>query len=264
MYETVEITNVEGVAVLRLNRPEVLNAWSDQMATELRSALLEAGDDPAVRAVVITGAGRAFSSGGDLKEELPRTPQGDVDLRRRINTVSSPLIQTVRSLPKPVIAAVNGPAAGIGCSLSLACDLILAAESAFFLLPFTRVGLVPDGAALTFLTARVGVTKASELAFLAERLPAAEAYAIGLVNAVHPDDELVPEALRLGARLAAGPQLAYANVKRLVNATAYPDLLVSLALEAQVQQEQSESGEYAEGVAAFREKRAPTFATRPS
>jgi 2-(1,2-epoxy-1,2-dihydrophenyl)acetyl-CoA isomerase len=259
-YETVDVNISEGVARITLDRPDALNAWTEQLAGELADALARAGADPVVRAVLLTGAGRSFSAGGDLKERHHLTPDGFPDLRRRIRTVSGPVISAVRELPKPVVAAVNGPAAGIGCSLALASDFILAAESAYFLLPFTRIGLIPDGGATAFLPARVGMARASELALLAEPLAAGDALAWGLINRVCADDELLDEAGALARRFAAGPTLAYANVKRAFNASAYPNLAAHLDFEADLQQEQAESDDYAEGVAAFREKRAPAFA----
>lgn len=261
MFETVDYRVEDRVAVIRLNRPEVLNAWSGQMGRDLTAAVDRAATDPQVRAVLLCGAGRAFCAGADLKEPYSRTPTGHLDLRSTIEKISTPLIMALREAPKPVIAAVQGAAAGIGASLALACDLVVAAESAYFLLAFTRVGLVPDGGGAAFVNARIGPTRAAELALLADRLPAATALEWGLINRLHPVEELESEAMSLARRLADGPPLAYANTKRLLNAAAYATLAEQLALEADLQQEQGESGEHEEGVAAFLEKRPPRFGT---
>jgi 2-(1,2-epoxy-1,2-dihydrophenyl)acetyl-CoA isomerase len=162
-------------------------------------------------------------------------------------------------MPKPVVAAVNGPAVGIGCSLALACDLIVAAESAYFLLAFVNIGLVPDGGSTAFLPARVGYARAAEMAMLGERVPAPQALDWGLVNQVVPDDQLEPAAGVLLERLANGPTRSYAGAKRLLNRRAYADLAGQLEAEADAQKEQGHSEDFIEGVLAFAEKRAPDF-----
>ena len=162
-------------------------------------------------------------------------------------------------MPKPVIAAVNGPAAGIGCSLALACDLIVAAESAFFLLAFVNIGLVPDGGVTTALPVRAGAARAAEMALLGERVPAAQALEWGLINRVVADEDLEREAGELLARLAAGPTRAYANIKRLLNRTLYAELRAQLDAEADAQREQGRTNDFVEGVVAFAEKRKPNF-----
>ncbi|CAM3590406.1 enoyl-CoA hydratase/isomerase family protein [Smaragdicoccus niigatensis] len=262
MFETVDYSVTDRVGVIRLNRPTVLNAWSGTMGRDLTAAVAIASRDPSVRSIVLCGAGRAFCAGGDLNEDYPRNAAGYIDMRRTIEKVSTPLMLALRDAPKPVIAAVHGPVAGIGCSLAFASDFVLAAESTYFLLAFTKVGLVPDGGALAFINARIGPTRATELALLAERLPAVRALDWGLINAIHPADALEAEAFALAQRLADGPPVAFANTKRMVNAAAYSTLREQLALEADLQQEQSESGEYDEGVAAFLEKRPPRFGDR--
>src|ERR1044072_9424999 len=215
-YETLEITRDGGAARLTLNRPDALNAWNRQLGVDLSAAVAELGADESVRAVLITGAGRAFSSGADLKEE--RDPgEGEVDdnglpdLSRRLKDVYHPVITGIRDMPKPVIAAVNGPAVGIGCSLALACDLVIAAESAYFLLAFVNIGLVPDGGATAFVPARIGLARATEMMMLGDKVPAAQAAEWGLANRVVPDGELETEAGALLDRLAAGPTSSYAG-----------------------------------------------------
>ena len=208
--ETVNVERRGSGAIVELNRPDQLNAWNLQLGLDLRAALDELAADEEVRAVMITGAGRGFSSGADLAEERPEG-EGQIDLGSRLREVYHPVILQLREMPKPVVAAVNGPAAGIGCSLALACDLVVAAESSFLLLAFVNIGLVPDGGSTAFVPARVGLARAMEMSLLGERVPAAQALEWGLVNRVVPDDELRPEAEALLDRLAKGPTLSYAH-----------------------------------------------------
>jgi 2-(1,2-epoxy-1,2-dihydrophenyl)acetyl-CoA isomerase len=248
-----------GVAHVTLNRPDNLNAWNEQLGLDLRAALERARDDDEVRAVLITGAGRGFSSGADLSEQRSNT-EGEVpDLSQRLKELYNPIILGIRELPKPVVAAVNGPAAGIGCALALSCDLIVAGESAFFLLAFVNIGLVPDGGSTATVPARMGAARAMEMAMLGERVPAPKALEWGLINRVVADDDLDGEAGELAARLAGGPTKAYANIKRLLNRTLYPDLAAQLDAEADAQREQGQTSDFIEGVMAFAEKRPPRF-----
>ncbi len=256
---TVELTIVDRVAWIVLNRPDALNAWTQQLGAELLTALDHAAADPLVRAIVFTGAGRAFSSGADLKSGGELGQNGTPDILTRLRTVYNPLLLRVRTVPKPVIAAVNGPAVGIGCSLALACDLILAAESAYFLLAFVSIGLGLDGGASMTLPARVGQTRAFEIAYLGERISAEQALDWGLANRVVADAELEREAGRLAARLASGPPGSYANIKRTLNEQAYAGFEELLDLEAVLQQERAESADFVEGVLAFMQKRKPQF-----
>lgn len=252
----------DGVAWITLNRPDSLNAWTRQLGYDLTTALERAAGDPEVRAVVLTGAGRAFSSGADLRTGGEVTPEGKLDVLSPLREVYNPLILAVREIPKPVIAAVNGGAVGIGCSLALAADLIVAAQSAYFLLAFANIGLALDGGASVFLPARVGVARAAEIALLAERIPADRALEWGLVNQVVPDGELAAAAGELGAKLAAGPPGSYATIKRTVNDAAQPRLAELIDREAVAQQERAESADFAEGVTAFLQKRPASFTGR--
>jgi 2-(1,2-epoxy-1,2-dihydrophenyl)acetyl-CoA isomerase len=253
----------DGVGRVTLNRPDVLNAWNLDFGRELRHVLTEQAAAPEVRAVLLTGAGRAFSSGADLKTGFEPHPDDDrPDVRKRLDEVYHPLIVGVRRLEKPVVAAVNGPAVGIGCSLALACDLVLAAESAYFLLAFVNIGLMPDGGSTLFVPARAGKARAFEMAMLGERVPAEKALDWGLVNAVHPDGRLLEEAEALTARLAAGPTRSYAGSKRALNRMLYPDLDGQLDLEAEIQHELARTDDFVEGVGAFIEKRSAAFAGR--
>jgi 2-(1,2-epoxy-1,2-dihydrophenyl)acetyl-CoA isomerase len=258
--ETIECRRSGGVAWLVLNRPDALNAWTRQLGEELTQALEEVAADPAVRAIVLTGAGRAFSSGADLRSGIGSvTEAGAPDVRTELREVYHPLILRVRTLPKPVIAAVNGPAVGIGASLALACDLIVAAQSAYFLMAFVNIGLGLDGGASHTLVARVGHARAFEIAYLGERIPAETALVWGLVNEVVADDQLTDRATALAQRLAAGPPGSYAAIKRTINDRAYAGFGDLLDLEADVQQERAASKDFGEGVIAFLQKRPPTF-----
>jgi 2-(1,2-epoxy-1,2-dihydrophenyl)acetyl-CoA isomerase len=258
-HETVNLEVADGVARIELNRPDSLNAWTVQLGADLLAAVDSAGGDPAVRAVLITGAGRAFSAGADLKQDASVTADGHPDVLTPLRTFYNPIIAGVRRMPKPVVAAVNGPAAGIGCSLALACDLVLASESAYFLLAFVKVALTLDGGASATLAARIGPARAAELAMLGERLEARRALEWGLVNAVHPDGELMGAADELVRRLAAGPTASYAATKRLLNERLYAGLEDHLDLEARLQQERASSADFTEGVLAFFQKRPPDF-----
>jgi 2-(1,2-epoxy-1,2-dihydrophenyl)acetyl-CoA isomerase len=257
--DTVTFAVDSGIGRITLNRPDSLNAWNEQLGLDLRDALAGAADDDAVRSVLITGAGRAFSSGADLSEQRSENDGEAPDLSRRLRELYNPIILSVRELPKPVVAAVNGPAAGIGCSLALACDLIVAAESSFFLLAFVNVGLVPDGGTTLTVPARAGAARAAEMAMLGERVPAPQALEWGLVNRVVADGDLAGEADQLAARLAAGPTVAYGNIKRLLNRGLYADLAAQLDAEAEAQSEQGRTSDFIEGVVAFAQKRRPEF-----
>ncbi len=244
---------------IELNRPDTMNAWNEQFGLDLRAAVEEAAADDSVRSVTITGAGRGFSSGADLKAGFEPTPEGHPDVGKALRERYHPIITTVRTMPKPVLAAVNGPAVGIGCSLALACDLILAKESAYFLLAFVNIGLVPDGGSSLLVPARVGHTRATEMAMLGERIPALKALEWGLINRVAADDVFDGEVDALAEQLATGPTRSYAGSKRQLNAWIYAGMEDQLELEASIQQEMAASGDFMEGVQAFLGKRPPEF-----
>jgi 2-(1,2-epoxy-1,2-dihydrophenyl)acetyl-CoA isomerase len=258
-YETVIWEQSDGVGEITLNRPESLNAWTAAFGHELKQVVHGEASDPSVRAVLVTGAGRGFSSGADLKEGFDAADDGMPDVRGRLYDVYHPIIVGLRTLEKPVVAAVNGPAVGIGCSLALACDLVLAAESAYFGLAFVNIGLMPDGGSTLFVPTAVGKARAFQMALLGERVPAEKALEWGLVNAVHPDDRLMDDAAALVARLAGGPTRSYASSKKALNRMLYPDLDGQLELEAELQQGLARTRDFAEGVAAFVEKREAAF-----
>jgi 2-(1,2-epoxy-1,2-dihydrophenyl)acetyl-CoA isomerase len=266
MPETVTVQRDGAAVTIVLDRPDALNAWNRQLGDELLAALGEAAADDAVRAIRLTGAGRAFSSGADLRDvtdmEEERTADGRPDVGRLLQERYHPIITLVRDMPKPVLAAVNGPAAGIGASLALASDLIIAAESAYLLLAFINIGLVPDGGSSLLVPSRVGFTRAAEMAMLGERIPAPQALEWGLINRVAADDAFAEQSDALLQRLAAGPTRAYAGAKRQLNAWVYARMREQLDLEASVQQEMAGSADFAEGVAAFLERRKAVFAGR--
>lgn len=257
--QTVDLRVDGHVAWLTLNRPAALNAWTEEFGRDMIAALDHAAKDTTIRAVVLTGAGRAFSSGADLKASVVAGEAGERDVLSMLREVYNPLLMRVRTLPKPVIAAVNGAAAGIGCSLALVADLIIAGESAYFLLAFANIGLALDGGLSASLIARVGLTRATEMALLAERIPAARALEWGLINSVVPDGELAAAAGTLAARLAAGPTGAYAAIKRTLADAAVANFAETLEREAVLQQERATSADLVEGLSAFLQKRPPNF-----
>jgi 2-(1,2-epoxy-1,2-dihydrophenyl)acetyl-CoA isomerase len=254
MAETVRFEVADGVATITLNRPEVLNSIDEPTGQALAEAFRRAAAEPAVRCVVLTGAGRGFCAGQDLKE-----PQDDLAevIRRRYNAI----VRAILACPQPVLASVNGVAAGAGCSFALACDLRIASDRASFVQSFARVGLVPDSGASFFLPRLVGFGRAMELALLAEPVDAARALALGLVNRVVPHDELAAATAEWAGRLAAGP-LGLTLVKQALRFGAVHDLEATLANEAELQGRAGASLDHREARAAFAEKRPPRFQGR--
>jgi 2-(1,2-epoxy-1,2-dihydrophenyl)acetyl-CoA isomerase len=262
-YETIQWQQSGGIGRITLNRPETLNAWTAEFGAELNEAVNRDAADPSVRAVLITGAGRGFSSGADLKAGFePHPEDGMPNVSQTLHEIYHPIIVGIRELEKPVVAAVNGPAVGIGLSLALACDLILAAESAFFGLAFVNIGLMPDGGSTLFVPAAVGKARAFQMAMLGERIEAQRALDWGLINSVYPDDRLMDEANALVEKLAAGPTRSYAGTKKALNRMLYPDMPGQLDLEAELQHALARSEDFSEGVGAFVQKREPQFTGR--
>jgi len=259
---TVQVQHHDGVTTVRLDRKQAMNAWDRALGEDLRAAVEQAAADEDVRAVLITGNGRAFSAGADLKAGFEPTPAGHPDVGSALRERYHPIIAGIRTMPKPVLAAVNGAAAGIGCSLALACDLVIAAESAYFLLAFVNIGLVPDGGSSLLIPERIGFARAAEMAMLGQRVPAATAHEWGLINRVVADDALEVAAKELAGRLAQGPTRAYAGIKRQLNAWQFARMEQQLELEATIQHELAASGDFAEGVQAFVEKRPARFGGR--
>lgn len=256
-----------GVSWITLNRPEAMNAVTWAQRERVIALLADASADPAVRAVVITATGKGFCAGADLRgtPSTPSTPTGDRvagDVARMIRLGAQRLITAVLDCEKPVIAAVNGTAAGIGAHLALACDLVIAAEGARFIEVFVRRGLVPDGGGAYLLPRLLGPQKAKELMFFGDAVPAAEAARLGLVNKVVPADELETAARAWAERLAQGPTRALALTKQLVNASLDSDRATALAAEATAQELNMTTADANEGVASFVERRTPKYLGR--
>ena len=260
-YGTVNVYRAPGAVKIELNRPDRLNAWSDALSADLLKILREVAADDDVRAVMLTGAGRSFCSGADLKEGMATAQANDgrLDTESSLVTWYHPIITAIREMPKPVVCAVNGPAAGAGLSLALAGDLVVAAESAYFSLAFVNIGLVPDAGASLFVPSRVGFARAAEMALLGEPVTAAKAVEIGLINAAWPDEDFRERADDLLERLSNGPTRSYAGSKRELNHWLYARMPEHLALEARIQGELGGSKDFHEGVAAFLEKRKAAF-----
>ena len=244
-----------GVLTLTLNRPEVLNGLTDEVLDGVAAGCHDAAGDDAVRVVVITGAGRGFCSGQDLRSGFGA---GDADVRGHLHDHYIPMIRAIRDLEKPVIASVNGVAAGAGMSLALAADFRVAGESATFIQAFVRIGLVPDAGSSYFLPRLVGTAKALELAMLGETIDSAEALRVGLVHRMVPDEDLSRATHDLAARLARGPRSA-GLIKRLINQSLDHDLDSQLAREEEAQVLAAESDDFTVGVAGFISKHTPEF-----
>jgi 2-(1,2-epoxy-1,2-dihydrophenyl)acetyl-CoA isomerase len=250
-----------GYHVLTLNRPQRLNAFNEDMHRALAAAIVEAEADSNCRALLLTGAGRAFSSGQDLNDRI--TPAGDVIVPgEALEKYYNPLVRKLRSLRFPVVAAVNGIAVGAACNIALACDIVLAARSAAFLQAFARIGLVPDAGGTWLLPRLVGQARARGLALLAEPLSAEKAEAWGLIWRAVDDDALMPEAEKLCAQFASAPTIGLGLIKRALDAAEDNDLATQLDLERDLQRQAGQTPDYQEGVRAFIAKRRPVFTGR--
>ncbi|MEM7069121.1 MAG: 2-(1,2-epoxy-1,2-dihydrophenyl)acetyl-CoA isomerase PaaG [Pseudomonadota bacterium] len=256
---TVLVENEGGLTILTLNRPEQLNAFNDDQHELLRENLERARDDDNCRAILLTGAGRGFCAGQDLGDRNPDTMDGPPDLGYTLDTFYNPLIRLIRSIPKPVICAVNGVAAGAGANIAFACDMVLAAKSAKFIEAFSKIGLVPDSGGTWTLPRLVGEARAKAMIMTAEPVLADEAERIGLIYKCVADDDLLTEAKALAGKFASGPTFGFGLTKQAVHASANNTLDAQLDLERDLQREAGRSSDYAEGVRAFMQKRAPKF-----
>ncbi|MFI9011318.1 enoyl-CoA hydratase-related protein [Actinosynnema sp. NPDC053489] len=254
------IDDADGVRTFTLNRPESFNSFTVALKERFLGALVEAAADDAVRAVVVTGAGRAFCAGQDLKEHVALLEAGDPSPLRTVEDHYNPLVKAIVGMPKPVIAAVNGMAAGAGASLAYACDLRVAGEGAKFLMAFANVGLTADSGASWTLPRLIGHGRAMEMMLLAQPVGAEEALRIGMVGQVVPDGEVLSTALALARQLAAGPTTAYAKIKEALAFSG--ELAAALEVEARTQAEAGATADHREAVAAFVAKRKPTFTGR--
>lgn len=262
MYETVLYEKDRGVATIALNRPERLNAFDGTMHEELRAALDNAAEDEEVRCVVLRGEGRGFSAGADLAQVVQDADGGEPDLGEYLRNTYSRLVRRMVGIEKPIVAALHGPIYGAGVGIALACDLRIAARSAKFSVAFIKIGLMPD-AGVTFLLPRVvGLGRAMEMSMLGDAVEAEEAYRIGLVGRVVPDESLEEEARRLAEHLAAMPTGALGRIKGALYASFEADLETALEREARGQTFCGYTRDHKEGVAAFFEKRAPGFTGR--
>jgi 2-(1,2-epoxy-1,2-dihydrophenyl)acetyl-CoA isomerase len=261
MEEPILVEHHAGYRVITLNRPQRLNAVSEAMHRSLRAALSEAEEDGACRALLLTGAGRGFCAGQDLNERLAKDGQTTI-LGNALEAFYNPLIRKLRSLPFPVVAAVNGVAAGAGANIALACDIVLAARSATFVQAFAKIGLIPDAGGTWILPRLVGLARARALALTAEPLPAEKAAAWGLIWKMVEDDALMADAHKLGAHFAAAPTVGLALTKRAFDESWDNDLDSQLDLERELQREASLTPDYTEGVRAFLQKRTPVFTGR--
>ncbi|MCT8972734.1 2-(1,2-epoxy-1,2-dihydrophenyl)acetyl-CoA isomerase PaaG [Microbaculum marinisediminis] len=262
MGETIGVEKRAGYAVVTLNRPDKLNAFNAEMHRELRAALDELGADDDCRAILLTGAGRGFCAGQDLGDRDPSKMDGPPDLGTTLENFYNPLVRRIRAMNKPVVCAVNGVAAGAGANIALACDIVLAAESAKFIQAFARLGLVPDAGGTWQLPRMIGEARAKALALTAEPLPAAKAAEWGLIWKSVADDALMAEATSLVESFAKGPTIGYALTKQAIQAAASNSLDEHLDLERDLQREAGRTPDYAEGVAAFLEKRPAKFTGR--
>jgi 2-(1,2-epoxy-1,2-dihydrophenyl)acetyl-CoA isomerase len=257
-YKQIRFSCVEGTAFIVMNTPETFNALDMGMATELADALEESGRSGDVKAVLLSGAGRGFCGGGDLKFFVEELKKPDFTLVPLFKAVSA-LTVKIKKCPKPVICAVHGAAAGAGCNLALAGDIVLAADNAKFVQSFVNVALGPDGGGGYYLPRMVGAVRAFEMFATGRPVAAQEALSLGLVNAVYAPEELMDKATAMAKQFAAGPGIAYATIKKMLFAGIYANAAAYLDIEASLQDECSKSEDFAEGVTAFLEKRKPVF-----
>jgi len=258
-FNTIEFEIEAGVATLTLNRPDRLNSFNTEMHEEVRSAMKQVQEDTSVRCLLLTANGRGFCAGQDLSDRAVSGDGGAPDLGESVEKNYNPLIRSIMELPKPVICAVNGVAAGAGASIALACDIVLAARSANFIQVFCKIGLIPDSGGTWNLPRAVGLARAKGLALLGDKLPAEQAESWGLIWRCVDDDDLLAEAEKLAAHFATQPTRGLGKIKKLLRESSTNTLAEQLELEKNTMRELGQSHDYQEGVAAFMEKRAPNF-----
>jgi len=258
----IRTTADEGVLTIALARPDRLNAFTSVMHAELRDALSQAETDAAIRCVVLTGAGRAFSAGQDLTEERMRGADGQFDFGARLEQDYNPLVERLYAFPKVTVAALNGPAVGASANIALACDVVVAARSAYLQEAFAKIALVPDAGGTWSLPRIIGAKRALALMLTADQIPAEELHRMGLVYKVFDDAAFASEVAALARRFAAGPAMTYRLIKEAARASERNDLKAQLALEANLQRKAGVSHDAVEGVTAFREKRPPRYKGR--
>lgn len=257
-YKNISHFIEESVSIIKLNRPDVLNSFNKEMGKEVQGALLKAASDNSIRAVLLTGEGRAFCAGQDLAEAVPKDAPL-ADLGEILEQNYNPIIKLIRELPKPVIAAVNGVAAGAGANIALACDVVVASEKASFVQAFSKIGLIPDSGGTYFLPRLIGFQKASALMMLGDKVTAEEAERLGMIYKVFPEEEFWNSSLSLAKHLALMPTKGLALTKQALNESMTNNLTQQLELELKLQVEAGNSHDYKEGVSAFLEKRKPNF-----
>ncbi|WP_461538421.1 2-(1,2-epoxy-1,2-dihydrophenyl)acetyl-CoA isomerase PaaG [Spongorhabdus nitratireducens] len=258
-FETITYEVTKGVALLTLNRPETLNSFTAQMHEEVREAMKDVRTNTDVRCLVITGAGRGFCAGQDLNDRSVKASDEAPDLGESVEKNYNPLIRSIMTLDKPVIAAVNGVAAGAGASIALACDIVLAARSASFVQAFCKIGLVPDSGGTWNLPRALGLPRAKALALLGDKLPAEQAESWGMIWRCVDNEQLMPETIAMAEHLATQPTKGLAMIKKLLNESFSNPLHQQLELEKEAMRMLGQSHDYREGVAAFMEKRKPAF-----
>ena len=249
------VTLADGVLSVTIDRPESLNSLTLPVLTGIADAMEQAATDPRVKVVRLGGAGRGFSSGAGMSADDITAGGPGTELILAVNRA----VRAIVALPQPVVAVVQGPAAGVGVSLAMACDLVLASDTAFFMLAFTKIGLMPDGGASALVAAAIGRTRAMRMALLAERLPAADALAGGLISAVYPADDFDAEVDKVVSGLLSGPAVAFAKTKEAINTATLPQLETALQRELEGQQVLLRSPDFREGARAFQERRTPNF-----
>lgn len=259
IYKYISFYKDENVAVIKLNRPEVLNSFNKQMGSDLKEILSQCEYDSTTRAILLSGVGQGFCAGQDLEEVLPKGDKPPADLGELLKENYNPIIKLLRSSEKPIVCAVNGVAAGAGANLAIACDIVTASDSAYFIQSFSKIGVIPDCGGTYYLPRLVGLAKAASLMMLAEKISAEEALKLGMIYKVFPGETLFGESLKIAKHLSNQPTKALGYIKKLLNKSYENTLEQQLELEREFQSLAGKTVDFAEGVNAFKEKRKPVF-----